>query len=137
MYKAILIALLIITSESIAANEWSWVEYGKSATKDDDSVLTLYADLSKIRIDGHLRKVWQLADMSQPSSAKVLSKMYQEEFNCKEETQRVLYTRIYYGNMGSGQSSVIPLTKEEKESRPILPNTVQSEALKVVCGLRQ
>lgn len=133
MHKIALILLLVIMSTTVAANEWNWVEYGKSETNEDGGSLIFYKDLSKIRIDGTKRKVWQLMDMNKPSADNALSRIYQKEFDCQQQTQRVMYARIYYGNMGSGKSSVIPLTKEEKEFSPVTLNTQQDELFKIAC----
>ncbi len=133
MHRITLILLLVIMSTNIAADEWNWVEYGKSETKNDGGFLTLYTDLSKMRIDGTKRKVWQLMDVNKPSTDDALSRIYQEEFDCQAQTQRVTYARIYYGNMGSGKSSVIPLTREEKEFRPVMLNTQNGEIFKMAC----
>ncbi len=137
MHKAILILLMVISSKSITAYESNWFEVGKSRgeSQGDYFVITSYVDLSTIRIEGNRRKIWTLLNTDKPIG-RIRSSKSLIEFDCKEEKARTIYSVAYYGNMGSGESKVMPSSKEE-EFIPILPRSLNSKEFQITCNETQ
>ena len=98
MRKTILMMLLAVVSSSAAA-EWVGVVFNERVT------VTVYADPATIRRSGDIVQMWDLFDFKAPQVAeglKYMSRMSQQEYDCKEDRTRVLFLLIYAGNMGSG-----------------------------------
>lgn len=88
--KHLLISLLIFTSTSLLAQQWTPI-----ATSVDGTVSNL--DLSTLRKEGDNRRVWVLENFSEkkPSmflsdSSGVFSMRYRMEYDCKNERQKTL-----------------------------------------------
>lgn len=130
MKTILLVALSVISSTAFA----NWT---KMITRPQQ---TEYADLTSIRTDGLVRKVWQLTDLR--ASACVGESCYrsfitQTEINCKEEKSRTTYVVFHSGNMGEGEP-VMRLVGadlgEEGQFSPLVPSTQGYYEMKGVCG---
>ena len=126
----ILIAVLLAAFSSSALAEWTMV--------GGDDGITTYADLSTIRKSGDKVKMWDLYDLKvvqifKGDGKRFLSSVTFTEYDCKEETQRLLTFNWYSKNMGAGDvvytSGVI-----HEEPRPMWPGSMREVLFKVACG---
>ena len=129
MKKLLLVTLLTIFSTSVMAD---WKPFGGSDTLD------LYIDNSSKRKVGNKVKMWVMQDLKVPGELpegkKYLSIIAQEEFDCANETTRVLQLNYYSENMQKG-TNVQSDSFSAGESRvmPVTPNTLQETSWNVAC----
>lgn len=129
MHKLLIAALLAVFSTS-AMGEWTIV------TGDDNT--SAYADLSTIRKSGDKVKMWGLIDLkvaktSKADGTRFLSSVSQNEYDCKEETSRVLSFNWYLKNMGVGEV-VYSSGNAHAEFEPRPPGSIDNMLFKVACG---
>ena len=125
MHKAILMMLLAAVSSSAKAE---WVEIGTTNKS------TVYADPTTIRKLGNKVKMWALWDYStaqEGDSKPYMSVRIQNEYNCKEETDRQIYATTFSGNMAGGHT----INRQGgKEWVPIAPRTHGEALWQFACG---
>ncbi len=127
MHKAILMMLLAAVSSSAMAK---WVKVGTS----DDKTTTIYADPSTIRKSGNRVKMWALWDYStaqEGDSKPYMSVRIQNEYNCKEETDRQIYATTFSGNMLEGNTIAM---QGGRNWEPIALRTFGETLWKFACG---
>jgi len=125
MHKAILMMLLTIVSSGAMAE---WVKV------DEDKLVTAYADPTTIRKSGDKVKMWALWDYStaqEGDSKPYMSVRIQNEYNCKEETDRQIYATTFSGNMAGGNTIG---RQGGKKWVPIAPRTHGEALWKFACG---
>ena len=126
--KLLIAVLLAVFSTSVMA-EWTRVS--------DNDTYTAYADLATIRKSGDRVKMWDLFDYKvvQTSSDGTprLSAAGQAEYDCKEETSRVLTFDWYSKNMGAGKV-VYSSGNIHEEPRPMPPGSTEETLFKLACG---
>ena len=125
--KILIAALLALFSTSVMA-EWTAV-----GSADTD---TIYADLSTIRKSGDRVKMWHLHDYGIPVKKvgmSSLSQVVQQEYDCKEETAKLLAFIWYSRNMGHGEV-VYTSGAMHEEPRPVSPGSVLEALFKLACG---
>lgn len=130
--KLLIAALLAVFSTNVMA-EWTRV------SGDDDS--TAYADLSTIRKSGDKVKMWEMADFTAAQTVKTPSNMLylylsmesQYEYDCKEETSRMLTFIWYSKNMGAGEV-IYKSGNIHAEFEPVAPGSYGGILFKVACG---
>ncbi|MEF8770994.1 surface-adhesin E family protein [Candidatus Accumulibacter contiguus] len=139
--KNIILTLLAVVGSTAVNAEWSNI--GSSQTGKGD-VVTVYADFSTIRRNGDKAKIWSLWSTNLPQyifdnnnrpvsgSGPFKSMKFQREFDCKEETSRVLFLQFKSGSMGDGESFG-DITSEEKWM-PASPGSIVSTLLNIACG---
>lgn len=125
MRKAILMMLLAGVSSSAAA-EWVKVKSGET--------ITTYADPATIRREGNMVEMWTLSDYKAPDSLQYMSRVYQHEYDCKEERIRVLYMAFHTGNMGGGATDVV--LSHPTDWTPVPPGSTNEVLWKFACGKR-
>jgi hypothetical protein len=98
------IAVLLIVL-AMPAGAQNWLRYGDAA----DSTATFYYDPSTVRVNGSMRRVWQLQDLKEPGwslqepkSRAVQSRKALSEFDCKGERHRTLAFSEFSGPLGMG-----------------------------------
>ena len=125
MHKAILMMLLAAVSSSAKAE---WVEIGTTNKS------TVYADPTTIRKLGNKVKMWALLDYStaqEAGSKPYMSVRIQNEYNCKEETDRQIYATTFSGNMAGGHT----INRQGgKKWEPVAPRTIGETLWKFACG---
>ena len=129
MNKLLIAALLAVFSTSVLAE---WTEVGGGDT------YISYADLSTIRKSGDKVKMWNLFDykvvqIDKDDGTRYLSQAFQEAYDCKEETARVLAFNWYSKNMGAGKA-VYTSGAMHEEPRPVSPGSVLEALFKLACG---
>jgi len=125
MHKTILMMLLAVVSSSAMAK---WVEVS------EDKLVTAYADPTTIRKLGDKVKMWALWDYStaqEGDSKPYMSVRIQNEYNCKEETDRQIYATTFSGNMAEGNTIDM---KGGKDWKPVAPRTHDEALWKFACG---
>jgi hypothetical protein len=130
MHKAILMLLLLVTSSSAVA---AWVKVGSNET------VTIYAHPNTIRkTTVNKVKMWSLYDYNtaqEPTGSRpYMSMKFQDEYNCKEEQSRILYTITHSENMGGGRS--LYGRKHDMVWTPISPGSIFHNLWKFACGQR-
>jgi len=127
MKKLLLTLMLAVVSSSAIAE---WVKVGTS----DDKTTTIYADPSTIRKSGNRVKMWALWDYStaqEGDSKPYMSVRIQNEYNCKEETDRQIYATTFSGNMLEGNTIAM---QGGRNWEPIALRTFGETLWKFACG---
>ena len=103
MHKATLMMLLAVMSSSAMAE---WVLYGFSNGSKKGIIITVYADPATLIKSGNTVKMWSIFDYNKaqkdPNSPSFMSVKRQEEYDCKEEQERLLFFSWHSENMGRG-----------------------------------
>ncbi len=127
MKKLLLILMLAVVSSSAMAE---WVEIG---TTDKN---TVYVDPTTIRKSGNKVKMWVLYDFNsakETTGNKYLSVKAQDEYDCKEEQERLLFFSRYSENMGGGDT-VYSANATNKDWSPVVPGSVGKVFWQLACG---
>ena len=127
MRQLFLVMLLTFVSTSAMA-EWTMV--------GDNVNTNLYIDFSSIKKTGNKVKAWSMDDYKKIQDAdkdKYLSDVAQNEYDCKEETTRLLALIIYSENMAKGHV-VYSNLNVHGEAAPIPPNSSGRILWKRACG---
>ena len=125
--KLLIAALLAVFSTNVLAE---WTRVGGNDTK------TTYADLSTIRKSGDRVKMWELLDfkvVQTVNGQRFLSSVIFAEYDCKEETSRVLAFNWYSKNIGAGEV-VHNSGTLHGEPQPVSPVSIVNSLLKLACG---
>lgn len=128
--KAVLMILLAVVSSSAMA------EWGLISGDADGNVFT---DSATIRRVDNKVKMWRLVDYKIAQDfgfgdIQYMSIMIQDEYDCKEEQLRKLYSAAYSENMGRGK--VVVSSDKLGEWAPTPPGSMGEELLKFACGKR-
>ena len=127
--KKLTLLLLLMVSTSVFA-EWTRV------ARNDDAGLTVYDDLGTIKKKGNKVKMWDLFDyktVQKSAGDRYLSSMSRSEYDCEEETTRMLDLHHYSGNMKQGEI-VYSVTNIKDEATSVRPETMEEILFKVACG---
>lgn len=125
MRKVILMMILAAMSSIAMAR---WVEFG------GNKYMTIYADPTSIRKVGDKVKMLDLVDYNISKGGSVMSIKGQDEFDCKQELIRSLYSSFYDENMGVGKE--IGSTSEAINWQPVASNSGFETLWKIACGKR-
>ena len=127
--KKILILLLLIVSTNVFAE---WIE----VTRSSDGDQTVYVDSDSIKKKGNKYTMWSLSDfktVQKFENDRFLSQMMHEEYDCEEETKRLLDFYSYSGNMRGGDI-VYSETNIKMESASMPPGSIGETSLNRVCS---
>ena len=100
--------------------------------------MTTYANPDTIRRKGARAKMWVLFDFrtaEHVADTTHLSFMTQDEYDCTEGRSRRLAGTFFSGNMGRGKVVYGNLTKDKW--KPVTPESIDQDLLKVACGKGQ
>jgi hypothetical protein len=125
--KKLLILLLLLMISTNVMSEWKPIGFSDEQTQ--------YVDLESIRKKGNKVKLWFLLDLKKVKiieNKSILSIMGHEEYDCKEETTKVLDMFFYEGNMKNKE--IFSEVNIHDEPTSIRPNTVESLNYKIACG---
>lgn len=124
--------LSIVSSNAMA--EWVYVTETKKEEEKADGFIA-YADPASIRKTGNRVKMWSLVDYKiTMEEIGVTSSKSQDEYDCKEKKQRVLFISFYSGHMGKGETVVIH--NERGDWKPTSPGSANEAILKFACSFR-
>ena len=126
--KKLVVLLLLMVSTSVFAG---WTEV------DSNDEMTFYIDFGTIKRKGHKVKMWSLYDhktlkTSTLNNTRYLSQLIRKEFDCEQETKRLLDSYLYSGNMRSGDI-VFSATNIKDEAISIIPESIDDLSLKIAC----
>ena len=127
MYKIILVMLLAIVSGNALAEEWIEIGGGKE--------LTIYVESTFVHKEGDRVKIWTLHNFK--TARKATGRTYksmkmQSEYNCKEETTRILFLSEYSENNGGGKM-VYSDSPHNSNWRPVPPDSTSKALLEIAC----
>ncbi len=92
---------------------------------------TSYVDPDSVQATGQYRKVWELQSYKTPASNGMLSMKMRKEYDCKEETTKLISFTAYKGTMGTGD--VLGTVNSPDEWQPISRNPGGKGAFRYVC----
>lgn len=128
--KKLLVTILLTFISTSAMAEWTLINGNEN--------ITLYADVKSKRKLGNKVKMWTLFDLKAPDSyegKQILSFVSLDEYDCVNETSRLLSVSFYSENMQKG--SMINTTNYavgQNSHKPITPNTMEESAWLKACG---
>ena len=128
MHKLLLILILaLISTSSVAA----WVKVGSN------KVVTIYAHPETIRETAPNKvKMWSLYDYKMPqesaSPRPYMSAKFHDEYDCKKEHSKILYSITHSENMGGGRS--LYSRKYDMAPTPIPSERIIQKLWKYACG---
>ena len=127
MMKNIVAAVLLTVATTGAMAEL--VTVGSNGQK------TVYADTSTIRKNGYLVKMWDIFDFNSPQTAGTttyLSSRDQTQYDCREESMRILAMSNHSGHMGAGET--VYYSAKQGEWMPVAPGTAARLLWNIACG---
>ena len=126
--KKVLVLLLLMISTNVFA-EWTPVD----GSKDGD--MTVYVDFETIKKKDNKVKMWDLFDyktVQKVGNYRFLSVLDHYEYDCDEETRRMLDFYWYSGNMKNGEI-VYSQTNIKNEAESIVPGSISETKFKIAC----
>ncbi len=127
--KTVKYFLLVLLTASSAA----WAEWIPVGASDEH---TAYINPTTIRRSGDYAKMWGLFDYKSAEAIgkrQYLSIKTQNEYDCKDERLRSIYTTMNAANLGGGEivyvSDGVP-----SNWRPIVPGSVGETLWQIACG---
>ena len=127
--KKTLILLLLLISTTVLAE---WTEFGGNTDFD----LTSYIDFETIKRKDNKVWMWSLFDyktIQKFKNYRYLSQVSRMEYDCEEETKRILDFYWYSENMRSGEV-VYSETSIESEEESIIPDSLAKDIFEIVCN---
>jgi len=127
--KRLLSFIVFLMFSNAAMAEWVLLHKAKEFNE--------YFDPATIRHDGNMVKMWTLVDFKKTQYGRrgvYLSQKTQWEYDCQEETTRILTLVDYSGNFGFGTvTDNFTPNKSEYPHSPILPGSLGESAWKKAC----
>ena len=125
--KPFLVSLLILIALPAWAS-WEFVVETESGTQ-------VFLDFQTVRREGNRVKVWQLTNypkpQNTPSGLEIFSLRTRYEFDCKDETSRMLAITAFPEQYARGKE--LGHEGESNKWEHIAPRSTHSEILKKVC----
>ena len=125
--KKLLVLLLLMVSTSVLA-EWTTVGGGTD--------LISYIDFGTIKRKDNKVKMWSLIDLKTvhefSGGERYLSGMMRSEYDCEEETMRMLDVYYYSENMREGEV-VVSNTNITNEATSVRPDSIEETFFKIAC----
>ena len=127
MRKLTLLWLLLVSTNVLA--EWTLLE---SASSEDG--FDVYVDTQSIRRDGNKVKMWNMYDYKKikVDVKSYLASVSHVEYDCKEETLRLIDLFWSTGNMGQGKP-VFSNTNIKNDPISIMPETIHESLFNIAC----
>lgn len=88
---------LMLLGLGTAAQAMNWTRVGETAD------VTLYLNRNAVEKDDYIRRVWEMQDLKRPDGDGVLSRRYQNEYDCKHKMHRIVRMESFSGPKLSGQ----------------------------------
>ena len=125
--KKLTLLLLLMVSTSVLA-EWTTVGGGTD--------LISYIDFGTIKRKDNKVKMWSLIDLKTvhefSGGERYLSGMMRSEYDCEEETMRMLDVYYYSENMREGEV-VVSNTNITNEATSVRPDSIEETFFKIAC----
>jgi len=116
---------LLVFVMMIAKPVWAGWEQVSQSSGD-----VFFIEPTTIKKDGIFRKVWGLIDLAKPIMGHS-SRKYLQEYDCKNETTRILTITAFSKQMGNGDAVGTESVTSKWEY--IIPDSVDAALLKRVC----
>ena len=127
MRTAIAVLLMLLAMPAMA-QEWS-----RYSISDEGDVH--YLDFTTIRVNGHLRRVWTLANYPTPAGrSRALSSRTLEEVDCREGRLRTLSMAAFSEPMGRGR--VLASIDTPYAWEFAAPGSITEALLKLACAAK-
>ena len=126
-FKQMTVLITLLVASGNATAEWVNVA--------SNNLTTLYVDSATIRKKGGIVKMWSLLNLNKSDTLggqPYRSIKTQNEFDCEEELNRMLYNSYHPGNMGDGKAFAI--NSNLGEMVPVPPNSGNLILWKIACG---
>lgn len=107
----------------------AWGEWVRVSTNANSVVF--YVDPATIKKDGHLRRYWEVHDLSLRDKDGDLSYRFFVEADCKERRLRPLQQDFFRGPMGKGERT--GGVSQPTEGHYVAPGTSDEDVLAFVC----
>ena len=92
----------------------------------------VYIDTDTMGGGGRYRKVWEVQTFRNPSPQGMLSMKIHKEYDCKDESARMLSYVVFKGKMGNGEKMGTVATPGEWQS--VSKNPGAKGGFRMVCG---
>lgn len=92
----------------------------------------VYIDTDTMGGGGRYRRVWELQTYRNPSPQGMLSMKIHKEYDCKDETARMLSYDVFKGKMGTGEKMGTVATPGDWQS--VSKNPGAKGGFRLVCG---
>lgn len=79
------------------AQAMNWTRIGETQE------VTLYVNRNAIEKDDYIRRIWEMQDLKQPDGDGVMSRRYQNEYDCKHKMHRIVKMDSFSGPKLTGQ----------------------------------
>ncbi len=122
--RVLMMAVLLVTALPAAAQKW--VHQG------ENDVVSIYFDPGTVRVNGHVRRVWELQDLKQRGSSGEMSHRVLREYDCKEERYRTLSYSMHSEPMAEGRT--LSSSSEPGNWNYIPPRTGDEFRLRYFCA---
>jgi len=127
--------ILILTATALlGASQFVWAQSQAAAgwvrLVETDEVF-FYYDPATIRVNGHLRRVWEIQDLKQRNPAGEMSRRFLSEYDCREERHRLLSFSTHSEPMAGGRILLIHGSPSEWNHIP--PYSPALRMFKIVC----
>ena len=123
--------LLLTLLASLLVTGSAWAEWEKAAATDSAD---FYIDPATIRVDGNLRRIWEVIDYTKKVKDGHLSTRMRVEYDCKQERFRVMSISQHSGAMASGNNIYSYTWDPPRKWDDIPPNSYYEIVLKIVCA---
>ena len=132
----LLIGLMLVLVSGNAIAEWTQIDFNN----DFHGGRIVYANLSSIRKNGDMVKLWTMDDFKTAQVNGINQKTYLsnktlQEYDCKEARVRPLST--VYMSRNSGQGDVVSIytwPNDPDNWLPVTPDSLGEALLEVACG---
>lgn len=88
---------LMLLGLGTAAQAMNWTRVGETAD------VTLYLNRNAVEKDDYIRRVWEMQDLKSPDGDGVMSRRYQNEYDCKHKMHRIARMESFSGPKLTGQ----------------------------------
>ena len=117
------IGILIFSPFSHAKLMWVHFSHNK--------VATFFYDPSSLREEKHYKRIWILANYIKPTRSGEHSVIVKQEFDCKRARYKIMKLKSHA--LKNGKGPVINEYPGQKQWRPIVSSTPDSDLMKIIC----
>jgi hypothetical protein len=117
------IGILIFSPPTYA--EFVWVHFSHN------KVATFFYDPSTLKENKHFKDIWILANYTKPNRSGEHSVIVKQKFDCKRARYKIM--RLESHALKNGKGPVITEYPGQKQWRPVVSSTPDSDLLKIIC----
>lgn len=121
---------LLLATALLSTTQWAQAELVK--VFENIRGTEVYIDTATMAGGGRYRKVWELQTFREPSPQGMLSMKIHKEYDCTDESARMLSYVVFKGKMGTGEKMGTVDTPGEWQS--VSKNPGAKGGFRMVCG---